>query len=400
MIRAGVLAALKDVYDKGKPEDIYSMNSFLTAKLNKKALLLGKNAVTPVEISSGTSPSSDYGRSLANSTTTQNRAWLLKRATLTNVAKVEYEEVVASEEAVGAFIETSIQNITSARKALLERGEFYLVQGDGSGTIDQLDAAVVLASPTIKLAKPELTKIFHVGDVLQLAASKVAAAPRTGRLIVIGVDTDAGTITVDANISSISGAAVTDFVCFDGDFKNGLYGFNACVPAVAPTSGQVFQGIDRSEDVARLAGHRINVSGLLTDAIGKADGRITTYQGKADTLLLSENKYSMALTELDGKVRYYKQDIGKISFHGLEFNSRSGSVIHIFQHFACDDKTGYLFDSSACQIWHAKGLAHTVDFDSLDWRQVPGTLSFAISFVTYMQFLIKNPGVAARLIFP
>lgn len=401
MIRAGLLPALKEVYDSVKPEDIYSLNTYLTAKFQKKNLLRGKQSVTVVEISSGSTPSSSYARALGNATTTQNRAWQLKRATLTNVAKVEYEEVIASQEAMGAFIEVAIQNINSSRTALLERGEFYLVQGDGSGTVDQLKSSTVLASPVVELTRPELAKIFKVGDVLELAASKTAVAVRTGRMIVIGVDAEAGTLTVNDDIDNlIPAAAVTDFICFDGDFKNGLYGLNACIPATAPTPGAIFQGIDRAEDVARLSGHRVNVSGLLTDAISKADGKITTYKGQADLLLLSENKYSVALTELDGKVRYQKHDVGQISFHYLEFQSRSGSVIAIRQHFALDDKTGFLLDSSTAQIWHADALAHTVDFDSLEWRQVPNELAFVISFVSYMQFICHNPGVCARLIFP
>jgi len=87
--------------------------------------------------------------------------------------------------------------------------------------------------------------------------------PKSGTAEVTGIGTN-GTITVD-DAAGISGFADNDYLFPEGEPGTAMDGLALCTPLTEPTAGDSFRGMDRSVNVARLAGSRVADDGSSTE---------------------------------------------------------------------------------------------------------------------------------------
>lgn len=83
------------------------------------------------------------------------------------------------------------------------------------------------------------------------------SSPRTGTTKVLGIDEVTGNVTL-VSAAAISGFADGDFLFRSTDPGTCIEGLEVCTPLVAPTAGDSFRGKDRSTNVTRYAGSRVN----------------------------------------------------------------------------------------------------------------------------------------------
>jgi hypothetical protein len=138
--------------------------------------------------------------------------------------------------------------------------------GNGGGSIGRIDSTTTLASTTLILDNPVDITRYEVGMKLQFAEDDGTPASPAGlrastALTVNGVPTkgtaeDGTTLTLSANLSTVSNIAVGDYIFRQGDYANAMTGVPGWNPTTAPSGGESFMGVDRTVgDTQRLIGY-------------------------------------------------------------------------------------------------------------------------------------------------
>jgi hypothetical protein len=196
-----------------------------------------------------------------------------------------------------------------------------------------------------------------------------------GTAEILSIDQAGGTMVLTTTIaaSGIPSLGSTSYIFREGDFDAGtqrvLQGFFAWCPASAPTSGDSFFGIDRSQNVGALSGMRIVGSGANAfTTVKEAAALVKRNRGKADTLWVGPGKYA----ELDDYItskQYFTQEtrpnVGPLS--GFRITTVAGSV-NVMSSSAFPDTVGLLTKREAWLLRSLDGFPHPVDDDGMIWH--------------------------------
>jgi hypothetical protein len=175
------------------------------------------------------------------------------------------------------------------------------------------------------------------GMALVCASSETAAIRGTTSavpMIVTSVNRSAGTFTVDANTDSCTNG---DYVFIAGDRITGsqatfstrlkIAGFEAWNPVTAPSPSESFYGTDRSVDVTRLSGHRLDVSGLMPE-----EGYITGLsalgreESDVDKIFTSYTDDKNIKLALGSRAIVEYSTVGDIGFESIKIRGPNGPV--------------------------------------------------------------------------
>lgn len=247
---------------------------------------------------------------------------------------IENELVLAaSGKNPGAFV-SSITQILDGTLQTLNNNFGLDVYGDATGALGQITNVASLV-----FTVGEAVTQFEVGMALVASngSTKTAAIRGTTTatpMIVTAVDRSAGKITVDANTDA---AATNDWLYIAGDrstsaitaysARSKIAGLDAWNPVTAPAGGDSFFGVDRSVDVTRLSGLRLDIS-----ALGPEEGYITALAAQAReggspghifTSFTDEKNIKLALgSRVDAE---YSQ-VGDIGFESIRLRGPKGTV--------------------------------------------------------------------------
>lgn len=244
---------------------------------------------------------------------------------------LEQELLLASRGDKSAFIQAATQLIDGTLQTLSNDMGRDLY-GDAGGWLCQ---ATTVSSTNFTVGEG-ITQI-EVGMALVGASSKTAAIRGTTSavpMIVTSVNRSAGTFVVDANTDSV---ATGDYLWIAGDrptsaittyaSRRKIAGMDAWNPITAPTSGDAFFGVDRSVDVTRLAGQRLDISALQPE-----EGYITALAALAReggspshvfTSFTDEKNIKLALgSRVDAE---YTQ-MGDVGFESIRLRGPKGTV--------------------------------------------------------------------------
>lgn len=267
--------------------------------------------------------------------------------------------------------------------------------GNGSGVIGQLDSTTTLASTLIKLRNPEDVVFFEVDYRLKLSATNGGGSVRSGVMTVVAVDRELGQVTVDANIStSIAAATVNDFISIEGDYDKKMKGLSGWLPAVAPTAGDNWFGVDRSVDVTRLAGFRGNLSALpIEEALIQGGMKIGRDGGKVDHVFMSFQKYADLTKALGSKVQFV--DViakdANIGFQGVKVNLGK-SIATVIPDRNCPDDKMQMLQLDMWKLHSLEGMPLILDMDGLKMLRVSNDDAAEIRVGYYAQVVSYWPG--------
>lgn len=221
----------------------------------------------PIPIITGVSQgrSSLFVNAQGNQSPVQMQSFLLTRATDYSIATIDNQTLLASKTDKMSFIEGSKVVIDGAIQALTLSLASAMFRS-GTGSIGQISGSV--SSGVITLTDPNSVVQFELNQVLQANATDGGATPRSALGYVVAVNRSGGTITVSTSMggapASPASWSSTDFLLVQGDLNAKIAGFAAWLPATAPTSTDLFFGVNRSADTWRLGGGRYgyNSSGV------------------------------------------------------------------------------------------------------------------------------------------
>lgn len=243
---------------------------------------------------------------------------------------LEQELLLAAKGDNGSFVKAVTQLIDGTLQTL--NNDFGReVYGDATGAI----GPVTVSSLTFTVSE-EITKI-EVGMALVCASTKTAAIRGTTSavpMIVTSVNRSAGSFTVDANTDS---CATGDYLFIAGDritssqatFSTRLKiaGLDAWNPITAPSPSESFYGVDRTVDMTRLAGHRLDISALQPE-----EGYITALNALAreesdcDKIFTSYTDEKNLKLALGSRVITEYSAVGDVGFESMKLRGPNGSV--------------------------------------------------------------------------
>lgn len=248
---------------------------------------------------------------------------------------IEQELLLAAAEQGNAAFASALRQLMDGTLQTLRNDMGRDVYGSGLGELGQV-SAISGAGPFTITVGEAITQIEVGMEIVCSTGSTKTAALRNsgGGVAVVTVNRSAGTFTTTTNPDSI---AAGDWLFIKGDRPAGattaigsmlkMSGFEAWNPVTAPAGGDNFWGVDRSVDVTRLAGHRLDISALQPE-----EGYITALAALARedsepshifTSFTNEKDLKLALgSRVDAE---YTQ-VGDIGFESIRLRGPNGTV--------------------------------------------------------------------------
>lgn len=387
-------AILKTIFPSGLPKDATYKDNPLLALMPKATDFYGEDAKAPLKYAPNAGRSSTFATAQSNSTNVKNVAFRYTRVSDYAVARITNELILASKNNSGAFVSALKQEIDSAQLNV-SNSAAQAVYGSGSGKIGQIGSATTIGSNVIKLANPEDVVFFEVDYVLQLSATDGGGSLKSGLLTVTGVDRENGWVYLSGNITAgVATASVGDYIFIQGDYDKKMKGLAAWLPAVAPTAGDNFFGVDRSADVTRLAGFRGDLSALpIEEALIQGGMKIGRDGGKVDHVFMSFQKYADLTKALGSKVQFV--DImakdANIGFQGVKVNLGK-SIATVIPDRNCPDNKMAMLQLDSWKLHSLEGMPMILDMDGLKMLRVSNDDAAEIRVGYYAQICTNWPG--------
>ncbi len=173
----------------------------------------------------------------------------------------------------------------------------------------------------------------------------------------------AGTVTVTGTANATSGWNATHYLFTQGDPDQGMKGLAAWCPLAAPSATSFFT-VDRTKDVTRLAGHRVDNAGRtimenateLATLIGEAEGN-------PDAIFLNPRAGNVLAEQIGAKVERMDGRKAEVEFDGFRLHHFITGPIDVIFDWACPVNRGYMLQRDTWEIIHMGELAHLVTDD-------------------------------------
>lgn len=236
--------------------------------------------------------------------------------------------------------------------------------GDGSGVRGQISA--LPGSNVITLTNKWQVDLFKKNMIIRASTGADGVTGlRTGSTYVTKVLRGSSQIVVNST-AAITSLGVNDYLFRISDPGNLMQGLGKCTPVVAPTIGDSFRGIDRSDDVELLAGWRIVDTNKYAEenildlsALAFAHGKMLT---EAD---VQPQTFANMVKRLGAKVMYEKGRTADVGFRFIEIHG-SGTSVKVFSEPDLKDPTiSRLYNPEGHEIRYTggDGLIHTIRDD-------------------------------------
>src|ERR1041385_7052613 len=244
----------KTNYNDDQVRDLTTRDHVWYAMIDREDVFTGVNMAYVVRSGNPQGISGTFARAQANAGPSKGLQFTATRQPKFSVIQIDIEALRAARDKKGAFYDLVTMETDAV---LIEHGDSLAFDyyRDKSGVRGQRAS---ISGNIVTLADADTARNFKEGMVVGASTgSDGITGARTGTTSVTAVDEIAGKVTL-ANAASITSFADNDFLFRDGDPGTCIEGMEVCTPLTAPTSGDSFRGKDRSANVTRYAGSRIN----------------------------------------------------------------------------------------------------------------------------------------------
>lgn len=397
-------AVLKELYtDQVLQMMVYKDNPAM-ALMPKNTDFGGKYKPIPIIIGTSQGNSNTFANAQANQTAANLQSFLLTSTSDYAIAQIDNRTMLSAKTDKMAFIQTAKVLVDGAIRAATNRAAFAIF-GDGTGTIGAIST---ISSGVITLSQAGSVTQFEVNQTLK-AGTTSGGTQHAAKGYVIAVNRGAGTVTVS---TTLGGTAATptnwtnsDSLTTDGDLNAKMSGFQAWLPATAPTSGDSFYGVNRSTDVTRLGGIRYSgatTGETLEETIISASALVAREGGRPNKLITNFATYAALEKSLGSKVQYVTAEMVNnpvIAFRGIKV-SGANTTIDVFPDRSCPALRGFLLQMDT---WALEGLGDIPMIlkygDGLDMLRVYNADSSELRVGSYGNVSCNAPGWNAQITF-
>ena len=316
----------------------------------------------------------------------------------------------------GAFVDEASRTLDNGFRNLSNNMAFELFAG-GTASRGVIGVVVGLVAGvlTFTLANAQTVVQFEVGMVLQNSATDGGAALQalgavdavqitsvnrgTGQIVATVVQGDGSTFLAGHYLQVLGDIGLAGASTIAGLL--GLSGLAAWVPAVDPSVGDNFWGVNRSADPTRLAGLRYNAAAMtisegLTNALAFANR-----EGAAiDLIVLDFVSYATLINELGAKVQYVQleHDEVQVAFEAIHFHSAYGKI-PVLADRSCQAQTAWCM---TLETWKLRTLGKaphilTYGMEGLEGLRVGNADALEIRIAYYGNVINSAPGYNMRV---
>jgi hypothetical protein len=357
---------LKDWYTIKRVQHMIYEDNAMLALMPKVKRFPGKQLPIPILFGNPQTTSADFATAQAATSTTAYDRFDLTRAKRYGFAFIDGETMAATSDDEGAFLKVATEEIDGVLYQMKRNLAIQLYR-DGYGSIGQLNGAISGSTYTMKV-REEITNI-EKGMKLQFSATLSGGSLRNsgGVSTVTGVDRGAGTFTVDAGVT---GATTDDYIFLKGDndqttTRKCIAGLEAWAPATAPSSTAFFS-VDRTQDVTRLGGNRLDAStsGAPLEEVLYEGAALVGREGfKLTHYFMSYGKWVALEKALHGKVTMSTEKAtANIGFEAINFRGPRGNI-KVIADQNCPGNRIWGVNFDYLKMYHLKDLVHTINDD-------------------------------------
>lgn len=370
---------------------------------------VGSPYVQPIAFATVPSASATFATGQALAGSSQQQQFLVTAVSDYAFAYLDRQTMLASKTPDGSWMKSATHEIDMAIKEASKRAAFA-VFGDGSGVIGTISAASDVTSTSITLADPRQSVNFQVKDALQLVAPGTsvagawAAAVRASTTVTVtAVNRRTGVITTSAAWNGISGAATGDGIVKSGDFNLKCKGLAAWLPLTAPTSGESFFGVDRSND-SRLYGMYQDGRGMpFEESLISTAANLAQEGSTPDLALMNYGNWTNLINALGAKKVYMREgelraDGADIGYTSVVIEGPNGPIDIVSDPF-CPSNVCYILQKDTWKLPSRDGVPHIFDIngDSGQMLRQATSDSYEVRVGGYFNVASSAPGWNAVL---
>ena len=393
-------AVLKVQYTQSKVNSLIYPESPLFAKIKKRTDFVGKNKVVAFHFGNPQGRGYDFTSGLANRTASKYDEVTVTRIKDYAFGEVDGESIDASANDAGALLRGLKEEIDNAFYTAGRSIAKDLFR-NGGGARGQISATSNTGTATITLANVNDVVNFERGMVLNTSTTDgTSGSKNAGTVTLIAVDRDLGTLTASGNwTAGIASAAANDYIFQNGDFeatKRGLMGLAGWIPATAPTGGDNFFGLDRSQDPTRLAGLRYTAGagGPIEETLIQCAARLAREGAKPDTVVMNPMDVANLCVALGSKVMYDRSssvDHPDIGFDLPKLMTPTGPIT-IISDLNCPSGAGWMLTLKVWSFETLKGAPRILNADGNDMRASATSDSYIFRIGYYGNLICEAPG--------
>ena len=398
---AAASAYLKNRFTKKRIENMSYGESPLLAMTPKKEDFGGINLKVPVSYADLKGRSATFSIAQANKQGSDTKAFLITTVEDYALFSIKGRMIKQSRGDVNAWLPALEKEADSAARSLA-RSAAWSMYRTSVGDIGRCDAT---SGTTITLGSAASgnradVQNFEVGMKIYFANPTGPALRDSGATLTVdAIDRDAGTLTVSANLNTISGLTADDYIIPEGDFEKRLTGLGSWIPDAVGDVGTLF-GVDRSDDPTRLGGVRFNASGMnILEAIIDAAARCAENGARPDKLFINFDKWRELCNYLGSQKMYTQgtawapsgQPKADVGFQGVRLHGPS-SVIDVYADRHCPGDKGYLLQMDTWCLHSTGGVPMLLEEDGQSILREATDDAYEGRWGCYYQMYTNAPG--------
>lgn len=321
---------LKSIWDDEVPDYQYEDEVFY-GKIEKDTSWDGIKQIVTCKIGNGGGHSAKFDNAKANKGPSTFKKMEVETADNFALWSVDNKLITLTRNQKGALMR-ALQEATEGAQHKFKRRTVRQLWGNGGGAIGKVSS---ISTTTLTLTDVNDVRNFDIGDVCAFSNDDgytASAGVFSETRKVTAIDEDAGIITFDTTLATISGLGANDFVFIDGDYGAVMKGVPAYVtladPGVGGTPTSIW-GMTRTTWMTRLAGHRFDgdqnqIGEEVLNALTKAFRRNCK---TSDVFMSPELFNEFALSLESQRVRTVEEKVGRVGYTGIEVVSQSGKTV-------------------------------------------------------------------------
>lgn len=389
---ASDLTTMAHIYKRrylgGKVEAITVRDHPRFKRLRKKPGFTGQDAAYHILTGNPQSIGGSFANNQTNVETSKGKLPVALRREKTSVVQLAHVAILASQGDDGAFYDLVTRETDGVFIEFGDRLAFDAYR-DGSGQRGRISS---IASNVLTLTASDDVRNFKEGMTLIADDTATGLSPRAGTMKIAGVS-GSTTITVD-NAAGISGLAPNDYLFVQGDPGTCMEGLATCTPLTEPTAGDSFRGIDRSVNVPRLSGSRVNDTNTTIEenlGLGAIRCNQLGVQHTPTEAYLNPINFFQVARRQGAKVQY-TNDVtrAKIGFQYIDIITATGTM-KVFSDPDCPTTLGYGENPEWDYIYHLGGFPHVVMNGNEPMLAMASSLAFESRGAAFCNYIQENP---------
>lgn len=396
---ANYSSLLKTIWCAKELQDEALRNHPLLGMVSKSTDFTGDGMKVPLLIGDQQGFASNFQSAQGNITPTSQRAFFVQRVNQYTLGRIDGETIETAVANKGAFLNVMTDQVKRAKNRAMQ-GIATGLYGDVNGSIGTTSA---VTSTTFDVP---LTESYNFSLQMNIQAYDPAGPTlRNGSGLVTGIDrtfsATTGRITYSGTIGS-PGSPFTpgDKVCVDGTFGQSMSGLKAYIPDTNAEASTTLWGVNRADDVQRLAGLRLTTSAPIEEALQSALSVQYLAGGKPNKGFMSPIDFGNFVNSLGSKVQRDAGDKAKTGYDSIDIYSAAGTV-KIYSDPDCPKGKVYLLQMDTWTLASAGEAPHILDYgdgqslrvgnqDAQEFR-IGARLNLICSAPGFNQVVLLNP---------